>query len=86
MSTGSLARRHSYGCSNQWLAPRQKIHRLASAMRSLLVGEASAEPELPPSALFALETLAEECKKPKRDRPQPDVVLDKQMSLFDVQR
>ena len=66
----------------QWLAPQRRAARLATAMRSLLVDEAPCESMPLATTLFDLGEFAVDSQKPKRDRLPPDVVLDRQVSLF----
>jgi len=66
----------------QWLAPQRRAAQLAQAMRSLLTDAAAAEPMRPAAALFDIEEFTAEGQKPKRNRRPPDVVLERQMSLF----
>ena len=76
----------------QWLAPRQKTQRLVSAMRSLLTEAATPTPA-PITTLVESEACAaavssvEKSDPPQeqlRQQPQADIVLDRQMSLFDL--
>jgi hypothetical protein len=73
----------------RWLETQQRTARMVAAMRSLLGGEAIAEPALPSTMLFDVDEFAVDSQQPKRDslgrlrpRPQPDIVLDSQISLF----
>ena len=72
---------------HQWLEQQQQL-RLVQAMRSLLEAESLPVPE-PATTLFDVDALTVEKMRKKRDslgrlrhRPQPDIVLHKQMSLF----
>ena len=73
---------------HQWLEQQQQQLRLVQAMRSLLEAESLPVPE-PATTLFDVDALTVEKMRKKRDslgrlrhRPQPDIVLHKQMSLF----
>lgn len=74
---------------SQWLAPQRRAHRLAQAMKSILMEESSTG--LTPSVTSDSDKRVEEGKSlnrngvasPLEDRRQPDIVLDRQMSLFD---
>lgn len=63
---------------NQWLEPQQRTQRLVQAMRSLL------EDEIPLASCAHSDPLPLPSEKPRKnqDRLQPDIVLDRQMSLF----
>ena len=77
---------------DQWLAPQQKTHRLVQAVRSLLTEAATPTPA-PATTLVESEACAvavssvEKSDPPQeqlRQQPQADIVLDRQMSLFDL--
>ena len=76
---------------DQWLAPRQKTQRLVQAVRSLLTEVATPvpAPTTTPAEVEEPAVLAPSLRRsdpPQKrlcQRPEADVVLDRQMSLFD---
>ena len=67
---------------HQWLERQQRTQRLGQAMRSLFETETEPAPE-PSTMLFDVKEIAVvEQSKQSRTRRPPDIVLDKQMSLF----
>jgi N-6 DNA Methylase len=65
----------------QWAAPQRRAARMAEAMRSLFEDDVSALASA--DTLFDMGKFTVEKLSQKRDHCQPDIVLAKQMSLFD---
>ena len=77
---------------HQWLAPHRKTQKLVQAVQSILAEGTQPtplvpEPEPAPSPagmLFDLAPFTEDTPKKKRSSRQPDIVLERQTTLFDL--
>lgn len=66
---------------HQWLDHQQRSERLAQAVRSLFAAESIPVPATS-ATLFDLDKFTVEKPRRKRDRRRPDILLDRQISLF----
>ena len=67
---------------HQWLEKQRHSERLVQAMTAVFMNEIAPSPRHSVT-LSDLNEYADECEKPRRNRYKPNILLDRQMSLFD---